>query len=105
MVVQHGAQEVNFEMSAHKLLGLDRTLQLLDIMRQAEGPVLVHCRGGSDRTGLAVLLYLQQIAGVDEHKAEWQLSPLFGHLNLPFIKAYAMDESWEAFEEAAGLHS
>lgn len=105
MAVQHGAKEVSFEMSARKFLGMDRTFQLLELMRNAEGPVLVHCRSGADRTGLAALLYLQQIAGVDEETAEWQLSPLFGHLNLPFLKEYAMDDTWEAFEKVVGLHS
>lgn len=105
MVTEHGAKELNFEMSARKPLGLDRTFQLLDLMRSAEGPVLVHCRSGADRTGFATVLYLQQIAGVDEETAEWQLSPLFGHLNLPFLKEYAMDDTWEAFEKVIGLHS
>lgn len=104
-VIAHGAKEVNFEMSARKPLGMDRTLELLEVLRNAEGPVLIHCRSGADRTGLASVLYLQQIAGVDEETAEWQLSPLFGHLNLPFLKEYAMDDTWEAFEKRVGLHS
>lgn len=104
-VESHGAKEVNFEMSARAPLSIERTFALLDILRNAEGPVLIHCRSGADRTGLASLIYLQQIAGIDEETAEWQLSPLFGHLNLPFIKEYAMDTTWEAFEKVIGLHS
>lgn len=104
-VESHGAKEINFEMSARKQLPISQTFALLDIMRNAEGPILIHCRSGADRTGLASVIYLQQIAGVDEETAEWQLSPLFGHLNLPFIPEYAMDHTWEAFEKVIGLHS
>ncbi|MFD1746107.1 tyrosine-protein phosphatase [Rhizobium helianthi] len=104
-VESHGAREVNFEMSARTPLSIERTFALLDILRHAEGPILIHCRSGADRTGLASVIYLQQIAGIDEETAEWQLSPLFGHLNLPFIKEYAMDSTWEAFEKVIGLDS
>lgn len=101
----HQAEHVDFRMSAGRKLSFQESLQLVALMREAKGPILVHCRGGSDRSGLASLLYLQQIAGVDEETAEWQLSPLFGHINLPFLYAYAMDESWEDFEKAIGLDS
>lgn len=104
-VEDHGAREVNFEMSARTPLSIERTFALLDTLRNAEGPILIHCRSGADRTGLASVIYLQQIAGIDEETAEWQLSPLFGHLNLPFIREYAMDTTWEAFEKVIGLHS
>ena len=101
----HGAEHVDFRMSAGRKLSFQESLRLVAFMRDAKGPILVHCRGGSDRSGLASLLYLQQIAGIDEETAEWQLSPLFGHINLPFLYAYAMDESWEDFEKAIGLAS
>lgn len=104
-VESRGAKEITFEMSARKQLPMAQTFALLDILRNAEGPILIHCRSGADRTGLASVIYLQQVAGVDEETAEWQLSPLFGHLNLPFIPEYAMDTTWEAFEKVIGLHS
>jgi hypothetical protein len=31
---------------------------------------------------------------------------IYGHFSIPFInRAYAMDESWEAFEKVIGLES
>ncbi|MDO1582288.1 dual specificity protein phosphatase family protein [Rhizobium oryzicola] len=99
------ALHVDFAMSANRKLTKEESLQLVALLKNAQGPVLIHCRAGADRTGLASVMYLQQVAGVDEAKAEWQLSPLYGHLNLPFLGAYAMDDTWEAFEKAIGLES
>lgn len=101
----HNATFVNFRMSAKRALDSQQSEALIATMRDAETPILVHCQGGADRSGLASVMYLQQIAGVDEEAAEWQLSPLYGHINLPFMKSYAMDDTWEAFEKYIGLPS
>jgi protein tyrosine/serine phosphatase len=78
---------------------------LIALMRDAPKPILIHCLAGADRTGLASVIYLQQIAHIDEDTAEWQLSPIYGHLNLPFLKAYAMDETWAGLEQLLGIES
>ena len=96
---------VDFHMSARRMLTVEQSRQLIALMRNAPGPILIHCSAGADRTGLASVMYMQQIAGVDEETAEWQLSPLYGHLNLPFLSVYAMDDTWESFEKAIGLDS
>ncbi|ATN35120.1 protein tyrosine phosphatase [Rhizobium sp. ACO-34A] len=101
----HNARLVDFHMSARRQLTVEESRQLVDLMRNAEGPILIHCKAGADRTGLASVMYLQQVAGVDEETAEWQLSPLYGHINLPFLSVYAMDDTWETFEKAIGLDS
>lgn len=99
-----GARHVDFRMSAAKQMSVAEIDQLVSLMRDAPKPLLIHCEGGADRTGLAAVIYLQQIAGVHEDVAEYQLSPLFGHIGItnPFA-AHAMDESWEKFEEARGI--
>lgn len=101
----HGATHIDFGMSARKDLTAERTQELLAILETAEQPILVHCMSGADRTGLASVMFLQQVAGVDEEVAEWQLSPLYGHINLPFLAAYAMDDTWEKLEKVIGLDS
>ena len=100
-----GVTLVNFGMSALRELPPQQVQQLLAILKTAEQPILVHCMSGADRTGLASVMFLQQVAGIDEETAEWQLSPLYGHLNLPFLGAYAMDDTWEALERVAGIDS
>jgi protein tyrosine/serine phosphatase len=100
-----GVTYTSFPISAHHQLTDERVQELLTIMKAAPKPLLVHCLSGADRTGLASVIYLQQVAGVDEETAEWQLSPLYGHINLPFLRAFAMDDTWEHFEKVIGLDS
>jgi protein tyrosine/serine phosphatase len=101
-----GARHVDFRMSAARQMSVAEIEQLVTVMREAPKPLLVHCEGGADRTGLAAVLYLQQIAGVHEDVAELQLSPLFGHIGMTSLfAAHAMDESWERFEEARDIEA
>lgn len=101
-----GVKHFNFGMSSSKPFTLARAKELVALLRDAPKPILIHCRSGADRTGLASLIYLQQIAGVDEETAEQQLSIRFGHFGIPVLSpTFAMDESWEALEEAFGLAS
>ncbi|MET0172805.1 MAG: tyrosine-protein phosphatase [Agrobacterium vaccinii] len=103
---QLGVQHVDFGMSAYKELGLGRVAQLIQIMRDAPKPILIHCKSGSDRTGLASAIYVNRVAGMDEDTAEHQLSIRFGHLGIPYLSAaYAMDKSWEKIEDARAITS
>lgn len=72
------------------------------VLADAPRPILIHCRSGADRTGLAAALYLAAIKKVDEFTAELQLSLLFGHISLPFAPFYAMDETFERLEPSLG---
>jgi protein tyrosine/serine phosphatase len=74
------------------------------MLKDAPKPILIHCRGGADRTGLASVLYSQRIAGIPTGRAEQQLSLYFGHVGVPLISsAYAMDLTWEMLERHYGL--
>ncbi|MEI2300000.1 dual specificity protein phosphatase family protein [Ensifer sp. MJa1] len=103
---KNGIRLINFPMSASAEIDRKETDALMAILRDAPKPLLIHCKAGADRTGLVSTIYLQQIAGVDEETAEWQLSPLYGHLALPYLSGtFAMDETWEALEKSFGLNS
>ncbi|TCT37824.1 protein tyrosine/serine phosphatase [Martelella mediterranea] len=96
---------VDFHMSDRTVLSTERSRELIGLMRDAPKPILIHCRSGADRTGLASVMYLQQLGGVGEERAEWQLSPLYGHIGIPVIGPYAMDQTWENMEKVFGLPS
>jgi len=99
-----GITHIDFGMSAGKALTMPQTEQLISLLRDAPKPILVHCQGGADRSGLVSVIYMQQVAHIDEDVAEEQLSPLYGHVALPFLsRSYAMDDSWETLEKLLGI--
>ncbi|WP_284758744.1 dual specificity protein phosphatase family protein [Agrobacterium sp. fls2-241-TYG-188a] len=101
-----GVQHIDFGMSARKQLAMARMTQLAQIMRDAPKPILIHCKSGADRTGLASAIYVSRVAGLDEETAERQLSIRYGHLGIPYLSsAYAMDRSWEELEHVQTLTS
>lgn len=101
---QANIEHLDFRMSASQELSVEQAVELVQLLRDAPKPILIHCQAGADRTGLASVLYLQQIAGVDEATAERQLSIRYGHIGIPYISsAYAMDRTWEKLEKVFGL--
>lgn len=99
-----GIRHLDFRMSAAKELTAAEVQALLALMRDAPKPMLIHCMGGADRTGLASALYVAGIAGGSEAAAEWQLSPIFGHIGIPWVsRAWAMDATWERVEPLLGF--
>lgn len=95
---------IDFPMSAGEPLTNERAAELIALFRQSPKPILIHCKTGADRTGLASVIYASQVAGLDEHRAEQELSPIYGHFGIPlFSPTYAMDQSWETLEVAFGI--
>ncbi|RJE78490.1 dual specificity protein phosphatase family protein [Paracoccus sp. JM45] len=99
-----GLAHYDFGMSASK--GLDRTeaAALIALLRKAPKPLLIHCKSGSDRTGLASALYLADY-GMGEDLAESQISIRYGHISVPYTAAWPIDQSWEALEGWLGYES
>lgn len=99
-----GIQHIDFRMSASKQLDAEQVKALIDVMKAAPKPMLIHCLGGADRTGLASALY---VAGIDkggEDAAEWQLSLRYGHIGIPWLsKAWPMNTTWEEMEAWLGF--
>lgn len=94
---------IDFRMSSAHELTQAQAAQLVEIMRDAPKPLLIHCQAGSDRTGLASALYLAAIAKTGEAIAESQMSIIYGHLPFSFTRAYAMDRTFEKLEPWLGL--
>ena len=91
-------------MSASRVLTVEESTELIALMRSMPKPLLVHCRRGADRTGLAMALYLAGISGADESTAAGQLSIWFGHFSVPYLSStYPMDESWQLMVPVLGL--
>jgi protein tyrosine/serine phosphatase len=101
-----GITHINFRMKAARELTTDQALQLIEVMRNAPKPLLIHCRAGADRTGLAAALYIAAISKGGEEAAEDQLSLRYGHLPyFPFFwtEAQAMYYTFERMEPLLGF--
>ena len=98
-----GIQLINFRMSMKRELSREEAENLIRIMREAPKPLLIHCRAGADRTGLAAALYVAAIAKQGEWAAERQLWINYGHVPLWFTDAFAMNRSFEKLEAYLGF--
>lgn len=100
-----GVVYYDFGMSAGTILPQDKAEKLISLMAKAEKPLLIHCKAGADRSGLASALYLAAIAKTDERAAEGQISLRYGHFSVPYLSAaYPMDESFELLEPWLGFN-
>lgn len=99
-----GVNHIDFTLSAQRELTQQQVEELVALMRDAPKPILVHCKGGSDRSGIASALYIAAIAKGTEEAAERQLSLFYGHFPFPFFPAWAMDETFERVEPWLGFH-
>ncbi len=57
-------------------------LVLIDTLRSCPYPLLIHCKSGADRTGLASALYLMLMRGVPPEQAEGAFTLEHGHIPL-----------------------
>jgi protein tyrosine phosphatase (PTP) superfamily phosphohydrolase (DUF442 family) len=70
---------------------------ILKVVRSAPKPLLIHCNGGADRSGLVAALYLAEIEKRPIDEAVGQLSIIYGHFPYLTSKTGAMDESFWAY--------
>lgn len=98
-----GIHHIDFRMSSARELKSQEALALIELMRNAPKPLLVHCQAGADRTGLASAMYVAAISKGGEEAAERQLWPIYGHLSIWFLRAFAMDNTFEALEPYFGF--
>lgn len=99
----NGIRLVDFPLSSAKELSVEDAELLVQVMKDAPKPILIHCEHGANRTGLASAIYVGAVAKKSEAAAEFQLSPFYGHIPIPGIGRYAMYSSWDKFEETLGF--
>nr|WP_200991905.1 dual specificity protein phosphatase family protein [Rhizobium rhizogenes]QCL10596.1 tyrosine phosphatase family protein [Rhizobium rhizogenes] len=100
---REGLTHIDFGMSVGQIQPPEKIKRLIAILASAPKPILIHSKGGADRTGLASALYLAAIAKQGESSAEAQLSIRYGHFSIPFVsQGYPMDESFENVEAMLG---
>ncbi len=93
---------INFKMSAKRGLTPEQAQTLINIMAQAPKPILLHCHGGADRSGLAAALYLAGVKKDTEFNSELQMSLYYGHFSIWFLPAYGVNRAFEKLETSLG---
>lgn len=97
---QHGLVHYDVRMSANKQPSLEDMGRLVALMGSAPKPLLIHCKNGSDRSGLAAALYRFAVEGEPATVAERQLSLWFGHFPWLTSRTGAMDRALAAYVAA-----
>jgi protein tyrosine/serine phosphatase len=93
-VMGAGANLIDLTMSANNAPSDALLSELVATLRTAPQPILIHCRGGSDRSGLAAALYELLVVGKSADEAAGQLSFLYGHFPWLGSETGAMDRTF-----------
>jgi protein tyrosine phosphatase (PTP) superfamily phosphohydrolase (DUF442 family) len=93
-----GARHVDLPMSATHMPSRAKLRELHAVLAHAAPPVLIHCQGGADRSGLVAALYELWIADVPPAVASAQLSFSYGHFPWLGSRTVAMDRAWRQLE-------
>lgn len=72
-------------------------LTVLDLLDRCRYPLLIHCKSGSDRTGLVAGLYLMSRKGVPPERAEEAFSLAFGHV--PLLGTKRLHEPFDEYAD------
>jgi protein tyrosine/serine phosphatase len=92
---QLGVQHLDFALSAGREVSEQEIETILDSIQRAPKPILIHCNGGADRTGLISALYLYTVEGKPSDVADRELTAFYGHIPyLHWRNSVAMDYSF-----------
>lgn len=78
----HGVAFYDLSLSAQKRPSRRELLMLLDLFERCDYPLLIHCKSGADRTGLAAALYALSVRGEPPERARRAFSIWYGHVPL-----------------------
>ena len=90
----HGVSHFNVRMTAIRDTDDTTVTQLMETMRTAPRPMLIHCESGSDRTGLAAALYERFLKEKPAEIAAGQISFRYGHFPWLGNRSVAMDRTY-----------
>lgn len=99
---KHNIKHYDITLSATEEPTAEDARKLEEIFRTAPRPVLIHCKGGSDRSGLAAAMWKVVVDKEPKSEARKQLSIVYGHF--PFGKTSAMDHFFDHWDPALQPH-
>ena len=93
-----GLRLVQIQMTATRAPKKAKLEQLVEVFRTLEDPILIHCKSGADRTGLAAAVYLMTRRGMPVAQARRQL--LLRRLHFKWGRAGVLDLMLADFAKA-----
>jgi protein tyrosine/serine phosphatase len=91
---EHNITHIDIKLSDKKIVSPKKINEILEIIKNAKKPLLIHCRAGADRTGLISAAYLYSIGEKDNS----MLSLKYGHFPFLGSPTKAMDESYKQWK-------
>lgn len=91
-----GLSQEDITLSANRLPPPGELRRLVEVLDKSEYPVLLHCKRGADRTGLASVLVRLLYTDDSIAEARRQLSPRYGHFR--FGRTAAIDHFFDRYE-------
>ncbi|OGP53728.1 MAG: protein tyrosine phosphatase [Deltaproteobacteria bacterium RBG_13_52_11] len=95
---EHNIKHYDVSLSATHEPTEEDVRELAAIFKNAPRPVLIHCKGGSDRSGLVAAMWKVIVDKEPKSEARKQLSLLYGHF--PIGKTSAMDRFFQNWNPA-----
>jgi protein tyrosine/serine phosphatase len=92
-----GLAHFDYPLSSKRFVTSQQIEEILDIVRAAPKPLLIHCKSGADRSGLVAALYRYSETGASAADADRVLSLVYGHFPYLMSRTGAMDDSFWAF--------
>jgi len=94
---EHNITMIDYGIGDREMLPLNKMDALLDIMKKAPKPLLIHCKAGADRTSLASALYVYDKTG--DKNPSMGFSLRYGHFPWLGSKTVAMDKSFAEYKQ------
>jgi protein tyrosine phosphatase (PTP) superfamily phosphohydrolase (DUF442 family) len=94
---EHGIGLEDISFSAIHLPAPSELRVFLEVLERTEYPILLHCRHGADRTGLAAAIMLLLQDGVPYGRARGELGLYYGHLALG--RTGMLDSFFDLYED------
>jgi protein tyrosine/serine phosphatase len=92
-----GLAHFDYPLSSKRFVTSQQIEEILDIVRKAPKPLLIHCKSGADRSGLVAAIYRVSDTGASAAEADRELSLVYGHFPYLTSRSGAMDDSFWAF--------
>ncbi len=88
-------------LSAGRDLTAEEAAQILEVLKSAPKPILIHCKDGADRAGLGSALFRFAVAGDPPDAADDELTIWYGHIPMITPHVAAMGRSFERITREA----